>query len=319
MSLKKILSFIGILILLFILLNINISILIQKILNAKIIFLFFALIVLAFIVVLKALKWQLIIKASNIDFSLKECIKGFCAGFFLSMLTPARIGDIARGLYLKEKKHSIAGITTVVFDRLIDVTLLALFSIIALILFSFYFKVIVLRIEIIIIFLISFFFLLWLFFKKHYMKLILKPFFNILIPEDLKEKTRNNFEKFYESVAETKKQKRILIQAILVGILIWFFTIILAIIVSFSLNLMLPLEAMFLIIPIVSLLDILPISISGIGTREAGFIFLLSFYKIQAETALAFSLLYFFIGYVLLGIIGAYFFLKKPIKIKLRS
>ena len=45
------------------------------------------------------------------------------------------------------------------------------------------------------------------------------------------------------------------------------------------------------IIPLITLLDALPISFSGLGTRDAAMIFLFSLMSLSAEAAVSFSLL----------------------------
>lgn len=52
--------------------------------------------------------------------------------------------------------------------------------------------------------------------------------------------------------------------------------------------------AVFLIIPLVSLIVALPISVLGVGTREINYIFLLSFVNINLNEAVVFSLLILF-------------------------
>ena len=70
-----------------------------------------------------------------------------------------------------------------------------------------------------------------------------------------------------------------------------------------------------LVIPVISLLDLLPISISGIGTRDVALIFLFGLKGIAPEQAVAFSLIYLFMSYWLVALIGAGVYFRYPIKI----
>ena len=70
-----------------------------------------------------------------------------------------------------------------------------------------------------------------------------------------------------------------------------------------------------LIIPVLSLLDLLPISISGIGTRDIALIFLFSLKGISPEQAVAFSLLYLFMSYWLIALIGSAVYFRYPVTI----
>jgi uncharacterized membrane protein YbhN (UPF0104 family) len=62
-----------------------------------------------------------------------------------------------------------------------------------------------------------------------------------------------------------------------------------------------------------SLITLLPISISGLGTREAAMIAYLATVGIPAEAALSFSLLVFVTFYVAGGLIGAVAWWIKPV------
>jgi hypothetical protein len=58
----------------------------------------------------------------------------------------------------------------------------------------------------------------------------------------------------------------------------------------------------------------LPISFSGIGTRDAALILFLSFLSIGKEYAISLSLLVFVLGYVSIGIVGSTIMLKEHIR-----
>ena len=61
--------------------------------------------------------------------------------------------------------------------------------------------------------------------------------------------------------------------------------------------------------------DLLPISISGIGTRDMALIFLFGLKGVSAEQAVAFSLLYLFMSYWLIALIGVGVYFRYPIEI----
>jgi uncharacterized protein (TIRG00374 family) len=62
--------------------------------------------------------------------------------------------------------------------------------------------------------------------------------------------------------------------------------------------------------PLVTLVTMLPISISGIGVREGAFIYFFSFAGMESEVAFSLSILY-FITYLFPSIIGAYFYFRR--------
>lgn len=60
---------------------------------------------------------------------------------------------------------------------------------------------------------------------------------------------------------------------------------------------------------------VLPVSVSGIGTREAALVFFLSFIGIQAEAAISFSLMQLLIEYIGAAP-GFYLWHRNPIKLR---
>ena len=63
-------------------------------------------------------------------------------------------------------------------------------------------------------------------------------------------------------------------------------------ILAHSLGLAVPFWYLVLCFPLVTLLSALPFSFGGLGVREGGFVFFLSFIGIAQDEALAFSLLW---------------------------
>lgn len=70
-----------------------------------------------------------------------------------------------------------------------------------------------------------------------------------------------------------------------------------------SLGLDIPVEAFFLIVPIAIFVMMLPITINGIGLREAAFVALLGYWSVSKPVAIAFAWLE-FAGFLAFGLIG---------------
>ena len=64
-----------------------------------------------------------------------------------------------------------------------------------------------------------------------------------------------------------------------------------------------------------NLISFLPVSVSGIGTRDAALIYLFSLVNIQPEIAVTYSFLVFVNFFIAGGIIGAISWWFKPLKI----
>jgi hypothetical protein len=65
-------------------------------------------------------------------------------------------------------------------------------------------------------------------------------------------------------------------------------------------------------VPLVSLLDTLPISFSGMGTRDIGLIFFFSLIGLSPEAAISTSIMALVLGYLFVGLIGFIFWARNP-------
>jgi len=75
--------------------------------------------------IIKTIRWQLILKPHGYNIPFLQALRLVLIGTFGSSITPAKIGDVLRAVYLsKEKKEIKIGLSvfSVVFDRLLDLT-----------------------------------------------------------------------------------------------------------------------------------------------------------------------------------------------------
>jgi uncharacterized protein (TIRG00374 family) len=315
MGKKRYFVLIGLVLFALILLNLDLNALAAVILNANPSYLLIALALVALTLVGKGLKWMLIIRAGGKQCPLPESTKLFCIGFFLSLLTPGRIGDLARALYLRDRMPAGSALSTVIVDRLIDIVIILLLSLFSVIGFAYLFGIVVVPPEIVLAIMAVFFLSAGFFMRKKYATLVLRPFYNMFIPPRLKETFRLNFRSFYASLKELRNSKLNLMLSVTLGFANWLISIATGYFIALSLGINVPFFFFILLIPMLSLIELLPISVSGIGTRDAGAIFLFSFYSVSAEPAVAFSLLYLVLAYFSVALIGALLFMLNPLKL----
>jgi len=312
---KRYFVIIGLILLAVILFTIDLKKTVSIILSSNPFYLLPVLFFTALAVIGKGLKWKQIISAQGSSISLSDSTRIFCSGFFLSILTPGRIGDLARAFYLKDKMPLGAAISTIVIDRIIDVVVLLSLSAFSIIALTYFFGITFISLELLLFLLILFIIFCALFFNRGIVRFLLKPFYKILVPEKFKKKLKLSFSSFYNSLVLIFSRKKPVASAVLIAFITWLFSILIGYFISCSLGLNVPFYFFVLLIPVLSLIEVIPISISGFGTREATAIFLLSVYQISAEQAVAFSLTYFFFAYLLVASLGAFFFLLKPISL----
>ena len=321
MAKKRYFVLIGIILFLYILSTINLSKTFFYLSRIELPFLAIA-ICLNFIgVYFKGLRWKFLMEIHKVSVSVFYCAKYFFLGFFLSILTPGRIGDFSRAVYVNKKIKSFGiSLATVFLDRLIDIILLLMLGFLAVLSFSYFFHLTIISVPILIGIFLVFLAAIFLVLRKNFVKKIAKPFFGIFVPEKYKQKMKISFEGFYSAINLSFKSKKLLSFAFISGLISWVISVFVVFFLALSLGLNLYMPSLFgmlwfvaLVLPIISLLDLLPVSISGIGTREAAVIFLFSFYSIKPELAVAFSLYYLFVGYIIIALIGAVFFMKEPL------
>ncbi|MCK4644399.1 flippase-like domain-containing protein [bacterium] len=95
--------------------------------NADIRYLILALFVTPFIIAIKSIKWMLLLKGSGIKVSFINSFRSITGGMALGIMTPGRVGEVSRGLFLSVGKEvEIGGLVFV--DRFIDLLSITLFS-----------------------------------------------------------------------------------------------------------------------------------------------------------------------------------------------
>jgi len=107
-----------------------------------------------------------------------------------------------------------------------------------------------------------------------------------------------------------KGRKDVLVWAILWSFVLQLNVIVHFIILTWALDIVVPVAAMFVIVPIATILMLIPVSINGIGLRETIFVFLFGLYGASVESSVAFA----WIALLLIliqGVVGGIVFLLR--------
>jgi hypothetical protein len=315
-ELKRLLALVGIGILVVILLNLNVGKIASLLLGISLPLFFCGVLLDLLAGVVKAKKWQLLVNAENSLLSFRKSVEYFFIGFFLSILTPARVGDLARALYLKRETKSMGkALSTVILDRLIDIVLLFALGFAAVAFFAAILGKTIIPLEIVVAFALVLAAAAIVLLKKNFIGFFLKPFFRAFVPEKFKESLRVTFEEFYGFFGKIRARPGKLLAASLLGLFTWLLAFASSFLFILALGINVPLYFVPLAVPIILLLDILPISFSGIGTRDAALIVLFGFFGVTAEEAIAFSLVFMLSGYWIVALAGAALFMRNSISL----
>lgn len=122
---------------------------------------------------------------------------------------------------------------------------------------------------------------------------------------------------FYEYFSTLKTRKGAIINAVLISFLVQFLNFFIVIILAAGMGEKIPLLVLFVFLPIIITITMMPISISGLGVREGAFVILLGLIGVKSEVATSLSLAWFFSVFIgSLPGLAVYFALpKKPEKI----
>lgn len=249
---------------------------------------------------LKSVRWKLLLKAEKCDYNLISSFFAYMASYTIGLLTPGRIGEIARLYYVREDKglSMFRSFKSIVTDRIFDLALLFWFGSAGLL---FFYKVLGEKSTLIYLLVTG-------------LALLVIWFLGTFILKALKsERTLVTFLK--ESWTEMLEKRMLipwvltLLSYLLFYIANWF--------ILYSLGYSLSLIEVGFILSIMSLVTLIPITLAGFGTREASLIYLFGFYSLSPEAAIVFSLLQFIAFFLWGGIIGWVIWLYKPVKLSL--
>src|SRR3989338_7286117 len=261
-------------------------------------------------IVIRTIKWQILLEILEEKFGFWNLARAIIIGFYLGAITPAKVGDFGRAFFLgkHDYRHTIFSIFA---DRVLDILLLVATGSLAIVgglfLFGFdptaSFFIVLLCWSIV----AAFFFLK----NKHRTAATFRPFFELLVPKVIKHKAKSAFDFFYSHVDVFRKKKNKIFVAMLLGSLNWILAIISAGFIALAIGINVPFWFFVIAIPFATLIEALPISISGLGTRETFFLVLFSFFSVAADQAIAFSLLYLTLASILPAFVGFLFFVRR--------
>jgi len=250
--------------------------------------------------------------------SFTNSLKVFLIGRPFGVVTPGQVGDLARTYSLADKtglknSQSLAlSFLDKAFDLFFLLVLAALGLVGALFLLSngtrgilYILIMLVILIAVLITFII----------KKNWIKFFLKPLFKLLVPHKFRAGLRASFEDFYRIFLAILKNKKAL-PIIVISLIIWPLVSIRVYFLAAALGISAQFIYFLAFIPTIAFIEMLPISIMGIGPREYAYILFFSLIKIDKEQSLSLSLLSLITNGIPVALIGYYFVLKEEIRAK---
>lgn len=309
----KYLNVIGIILLFYIISQIGVTNILEAFHNIDLFYLFISILLIFPIILMKGLKLLIVTKTHSVDFSLKDSCVIYLIGQYLGFITPARMGEVIKVFYFKLKTNNLGkSLSVVIVDRFLDLLAVLLFSLFgAFYLTSFFTNELFSQLLILLMILTA---SVLLFLKKKFLSKLLKPIYLFLIPARFKQYVLNRFNEFHGELIVFSKNYSKVFFLILFSLISWFVAIVQGYFLVLALHMQIDFLYFISISPLVVLVTLLPITISGIGTREVSFLFFFSLIGIAPEKTLAFSILAMIITYWSYALIGAILWFKEPLE-----
>ncbi len=304
---------IGLVIFGFILIKVNISDVLTIFAEIRIFYIVLALLFTIPLIAIKAYRWQCLLKMQNINYDFRAVFLMYLAGMYLGMIVPGRIGEFVKGFYLKNDKNiSLSkAFSSVLVDRLFDLFMLIIMGCLGLLIFALPRQQSLGILAVVLVLILATGILL----SKKLTRRVIQFAYKRTTLRRYREKMDESVNDFYSGIEELKKSRLVIPLLITIFAYIVFYTQ--GYLIAKSLNI--PISFFYLVfcLSLVGLVALIPISIFGIGTRDATLIVLFSAQGLTEEAAVSLSLALLFVFLVSVGGTGALAWLKRPVDLSI--
>jgi hypothetical protein len=252
---------------------------------AELRYLFFATLVLPIPILLQSIRWNAIMGSCNIHYPLGKTMKIWLIGMFAGSITPGRVGEFSKAYYLKMDGFTTEeSITSIILDRVVEVLTLITIGILGAFYLSFSFK---LELKVFLAVFVVVLFMIFILLEKRTVSIFIRPIFRRFAPKEKREAIKMSYDEFYSKTGSIKGNKGLFLLTLSAWLLSAFSWYLLA----QALNFEIPYLYLVAVMPITVFATSLPVSIFGLGTREAVFIFLFAPVGLNAQEAVSFAIL----------------------------
>jgi len=233
-----------------------------------------------------SLRWNFLLKAQKIDISRSRSYLYILVSFFFNNFLPSGLGmDLVRSAYAGGKGNFEKALGTSIMERILG--MIGMMTIGVLAVFSGkakFAKFSILYTGLILITIMIYYFFISLKIKWLKEKLLSIKLFNL----------GDSMRKFYRAFKIYKNKKRTLLIGIGYSVLVQTIIIIINYFIARGLSNPIPIFALITYIPIITVISLVPVTINGLGLREAAYVYFFSSLGINEGQAMSLSLVFFF-------------------------
>jgi len=300
MDYKKLLPIIGIVIFVYILSTMDFGKILTVFSTLNIWFLILAIGSLVPILLLVNIEWQMILKKHKIHVSFTYSLKNIFIGYFYGFATPGGFGGYTRALYLRDKSGAKLQ------KCLIDILLFNGIDYLAFLTFGVFGALVLSRkapelFPIIFLLFLLVIFVIIIFLRKKTGKRLFQQLLEIRFLKAMKVKWGNLIDPLFDELP----RRRDLLAPFTLSLLNWllWFSVLFLISPLFSIHV--DYLQFLAVVATANVVASIPISIYGLGTREAALITLFNLFGVAQENVIVFSLFWFVLSWLIPGIVGA--------------
>lgn len=301
---KLLLSFIGFFILAYIIYSLDVEKIITSFLSIDPVYILYSLLLTIPLLLIRNVTWQIILKEQKIFIGFFYTLKIYLIGVFYGSITPGFSGQIMRVPYLKEKTQEPYGklfINTIIETFVHSFSLYGMMIIGAILVIGTIPELLPITFSVFLVFCL----LAVYFSKKEWGEKFFKILIQALIPKKLKHHLNAFVGSFYRDFPRFHR----MILPYILGIITWIIVFSQEYLILLGLGLEIPYFMFLLLFPIANVAGFIPITFSGLGTRELTAIFLFtSMFPVAEEQILVLSLVGLVVTDLFLAILG--FFLS---------
>ncbi len=249
--------------------------------------------------VLSALKWRLFLLADGVNIPLSTLTMTYLIGSFYNLFLPSNIGGDSYRIYdiAKKSSDSVRSAASVFADRFSGFLALVSLSLISSVLVAREFNNLFFFLAPLLIFLIMLAVLVALVKEKPVralLSLTRTDRFSVLV---------NLTEKFFRSFQCYGADRTLLSQVMLISFIFQLSVIVIVQLLALSLHASVPFFYFSTFVPLITLLEALPVSVFGLGLRDVGYVFFFGFVGMTDVQTRSLALLFLAtsVGYSLIG------------------
>jgi uncharacterized protein (TIRG00374 family) len=275
---------------------------------------FFFLAVLFFVVNIgvKTGRWRVLLSGQGIDLPFAGLFAAYLGSSYIGLVTPGRVGEFVKAFYVKNAGHSLNhSLVSALVDRALDLVVLLVWGYLGVYLYARTFGRAILFLNLLAMGSAIVLGVLW--WRVGWRRRLVAAMFDYLLPERFRASARLEVDEF---VRECRRLSgRTLLAALSLSVGSWLVYFGIVYLLALTLDIRIDFFLLSLFFAITSLLTLLPVSVSGIGTRDAALVYLFGTVGLAAEEALAISLLVLALM-AACGLVGLLAWLRWPIQVE---